>query len=112
MRIDLNRIPRDGPYAIHIPSLEHGRVFLDEMRACYPDAVSTWDDAYYMKHRLAYGGNYYYPRLHKKYPHMSHGDRITYIDMGLKFLSFDDILVPEVELNTVLGDMTIESLFA
>lgn len=111
MKVDLDRIPKDRPCAIHIPTIEHGRAFLDEMRVRYPDMVETWCDAYYYEHRTQSGGNYYFPRFHQTIPRMTHGDRTVYIDMGVELMSFDDILVTEVELDTVLGDMPIESLF-
>lgn len=111
MKIDLDRIPRDRPCAVHIPTVEHGRVFLDEMRARFPDAVRTWSEAHFMAYRLRSGGNYYYPRLHEKYPHMTHGDKLGYISMGVDLMSFEEILAPDIELDTVLGDVPIESLF-
>ena len=111
MRIDLNRIPRDKPYVVHIPTPEHGRVFLEEMRARYPESVKTWSNAYFEKWRLESGGNYYYPRLHQEYPRLTHGDTDVYSDMGCSFLTFDEIMVPDIELETNIGDVPIESLF-
>lgn len=111
MRIDLDRIPRDEPCAVHIPTIEHGQAFLDEMRIRYPVAVCTWDKPYFVEYRARAGGNYYYPRLHKEHPHMTHGDQRTYIDMGVKLLQFEDVLVQEIELITNIGDVPIESLF-
>lgn len=111
MKIDLDRIPRDRPCAVSIPTPEHGEVFLAEMRLRYPKAVGSWHRAYFEKYRLKTGGNYYFPRLHTDYPSMTHGDAETYIERGVELIPFDAILVPEVELETCIGDMPIESLF-
>lgn len=111
MRIDLSKIPRNAPYAIHIPSKEHARVFLEAMKEHYPHAVRTWDAPYYEYYRdRTGGGNYYYPRLHIDNPSMTHGDRDTYEEMEVKLLSFDDICVPDFELETELSDNPIEAL--
>lgn len=111
MRIDLNKIPRDRPCAVHIPTLEHGIAFVNEMKEHYPDAVVSWPKAHYWESRLTTGGNYYFPRLHESRPYMTHGSKDTYIGMGVTLLSFEDVLIPDVELETTLGDMSIESLF-
>lgn len=112
MIVDLDRIPRDGPYAVHIPTLEHAKIFVDEMKARFPDSVYNWpDQPHFWESRLVCGGNYYFPRLHLENPYLTHGSRETYIGMGVALMSFDDILVPEAVLDTDLGDMPIESLF-
>lgn len=111
MRVDLDRIPRDRPCAIHIPTPDHGEIFLAEMRDKYPYAVSGWSRAHFYENRVESGGNYYYPRLHEHMPHMTHGNKEMYIEWGVELLSFDDVLAPEIDLGVTFGDMPIESLF-
>lgn len=111
MRIDLSRIPRDRPCAIHMPTLMHGMVFLDEMKKHYPNAVKTWPDESYMAKRFEAGDVYYFPRLHDSLPYMTHGSKEVYIELGVALLPFDAIMLADIELDTTLGDMPIESLF-
>lgn len=113
MKIDLRRIPTDRPVAIHIPTKEHGKVFLEAMRTEYPRAVYTWDKPHFLKARVDDGDeNYYFPRLHLgQDAFMTHGGWSTYEEMGVSFMSFDDLLVPDEELKTSLGDVALEALF-
>ena len=112
MKIDLKKIPRDKPIAVHIPSKEHGKAFLDAMKEQYPQAVSTWTRPFYEKSREKSGGNYYYPRLHTDNPYMTHGGRNTYSMLGVEMIEFDRVLDrPNVELETSLGDVSLDLLF-
>lgn len=111
MRINLNKIRRDVPVAVHIPTFEDGRAFLEEMRRQYPDSVKAWNRPYYETYRLEIGGNFYYPRLNLDKPRMTHGDRETYIDMGVLLIEFEDVCEPDIELETALSDKPLESLF-
>lgn len=110
MVVNLDRIPRNEPVVVHIPSVEHGEAFLRAMKEKYPEAVKSWRKAYYEKWRDDEGGNYYFPRLHSDTPHMTHGNRAVYEERVIRFMDFYEVC-DVIELETQIGDIAIESLF-
>lgn len=111
MRIDLDRIAGRN-VAIHIPTREHGIVFIEAMRAKFPEKVVRFERCYLERNNFASGQRCFYPRLHQAGMHMTHGDRSTYADLCVDVLEFDSILIPDVEMETGISDLPIESLFS
>lgn len=107
MRINLDRIPKDRPCAVHVPTRETAEAFYNAMSASYRGKTGSDGMAYFSQYNDA-GGFCYYPRFHEKRT-MTYGSRGTYDDWEVPVIEFESLIMED--LSIAMSDMPIESLF-
>lgn len=94
--------------AVHIPTREKRMIFFNSMKERYPDRVGT-DGDYFFDMYNNDSGFCYFPRFGENRK-MTYGRRDTYDDWGVPVIEFDDLMF-DIELDTNISHMSIESLF-
>lgn len=106
MDIDLS-IMYGKSMAVHFTSKEQATIFYEEMKTKFPEKTRSWYGAFWVD----YNSVCYYPRFHQGDHNMTHGSLSTYVDMGVKIIEFEDLLVCRSDFGDITEHGNILDLF-